>query len=422
MTKNNFTKEELVAFDEMVQDFEEELVYDKLAENYTIGTPLQASRANDTIWRMQPLQVNSHEGLDQTGNFVGHTELAVPVTVNRVRSVPSTVNSLELRDANILKRKAKAAKTELASKVNDALRRQLAFYASIVDSRTGKAKGFDDVASLMTKFDERGLPNENRIAVYSTRDMVSMVSDLASRQTMTGKTQTAYEKAYVNEIAGFDIMRDNSSVYLPAATATGVTVNGGNQRHIPKATIKNEATGDENNVDNRSMLLNINVGGGKMQVGDAFTIAGVYAVHHKNKQVTGDLKTFRVIRVVSSTQVEIVPSIVCDDYVGATTAESSYKNVSATPASGAAITMLNKRAAHVNTAFIKGALELLPSTLAIDPQDGWLSTKATLSNGITLYYTRQGDINDLSKKVRWDIAFGTAMLNPEMGAIQLFNQ
>lgn len=418
---NQLLKQELVMFDEVIQDFEENLVYTNAAEVFRIDGDVASARANDTVWRPVPYQLDSQEGLDQTGNFDGNTELAVPVKVDRVRSVPGTLNSRELRDPHVLKRRGTAARNKLASDVNDALRRAAAFYGSIVDARTGDASGFDDVASLMAKFDAQGVPEADRMAFYSSKDMVKMASNLASRQTLTGKTQTAYEKAYIDEIAGFNIHRDVSGVYLPAAVATSVTVNGANQRLIPMATKKDAATGDEHNVDNRSMILNINATG-NMQVGDAFTIAGVYAVNQRNKQITQDLKTFRVIEVVSAGQVRIVPSIVCDDYTGAQPSESAYKNVSATPAAGAAITMLNKKASYANTAFVKGTLELIPSTLALDPQDGWATTKATLSNGLTVYYTRQGDINDLSTKYRWDVVFGTALLNPEMAGIQIFNQ
>lgn len=421
MASNQLLKQELVMFDEVIQDFEENLVYTNAAEVFRIDGDVASARANDTVWRPVPYQLDSQEGLDQTGNFDGNTELAVPVKVDRVRSVPGTLNSRELRDPHVLKRRGTAARNKLASDVNDALRRAAAFYGSIVDARTGDASGFDDVASLMAKFDAQGVPEADRMAFYSSKDMVKMASNLASRQTLTGKTQTAYEKAYIDEIAGFNIHRDVSGVYLPAAVATSVTVNGANQRLIPMATKKDAATGDEHNVDNRSMILNINATG-NMQVGDAFTIAGVYAVNQRNKQITQDLKTFRVIEVVSAGQVRIVPSIVCDDYTGAQPSESAYKNVSATPATGAAITMLNKKASYANTAFIKGVLELIPSTLALDPQDGWATTKATLSNGLTVYYTRQGDINDLSTKYRWDVVFGTALLNPEMAGIQIFNQ
>lgn len=421
-TKNSLTKQELVAFDEMVEGFEEALVYDRLVDVMRIGSPNESLRANDTKWLPMPLEVDSQEGRDQTGNFVGVTELSVPVNVNRHRVVPLTAHAGELRDPHLLKRMMDSAKERLASNVNDDIRRQIAFNASIVDARAGQAKGFDDLGSLMMKFDELGLPTVGRKAMYSTRDFVPMASDLASRQQLMGKTQTAYEKARINEIAGFDVLTDPSAVYLQKSTVTGATISGANQRHTPKATIKNVATGDEHNVDNRYMTLNVNVGGGAFKVGDAFTITGVYAVHHKNKNQTGDLKTFRVVEVMGANQIKVSPAIVCDDYVGATTADTVYKNVSATPADGSAINILNRENAYVNTAFIDKAVTFLPSTLAIDELDGMRTAKATLSNGLTLFYSRQGEINDLSAKVRWDIVYGTALLNPEMAGIQLFNQ
>ena len=421
-TKNQLLKQELVMFDEVVADFEEALVYTRAAERFDLGDATASARANDTVWRPMPLQVDSQEGLDQTGNFLGHTELAAPVTVDRVRSVPGAINSRELRDPNVLRRKGNAAKMKLASDVNDALRRQVAYYGSIVDTQAGAATGYDDVSELAAMFDDLGVPEAERMAFYSSRDMVKMAGNLASRQTLAGKTQSAYERAYVDEIAGFNLHKDSSGIFLPAATATGVTIGAANQRHIPQATVKNPVTGDEHNLDNRSMLLTVASTGGALKVGDAFTIAGVYSVHMKNKQQTQQLKTFRVIDVKSATSIEIVPAIVCDDGADPTGAETAYKNVSATPVNGAAITMLNKNAAHANTAFVKGALEFIPSTLAIDNADGWASTKATLDNGLTIYYTRQGDINNLATKYRWDIVFGTALLNPEMAGIQLFNQ
>ena len=48
--------------------------------------------------------------------------------------------------------------------------------------------------------------------------------------------------------------------------------------------------------------------------------------------------------------------------------------------------------------------------------------RATTDLGIGITYTRQGNINDLSVKARWDIDFGTALLNPEMAGVQLFGQ
>jgi hypothetical protein len=42
--------------------------------------------------------------------------------------------------------------------------------------------------------------------------------------------------------------------------------------------------------------------------------------------------------------------------------------------------------------------------------------RATTDLGVAITYTRQGEINDLSVKARWDVDFGTALTNPQMAA------
>lgn len=418
----NLTKQELVAFDEVVEGFEEALLWTEMAKVYRLPPGRMAMRGNDTIWRPMQLNMISQEGLDQTGNFANPTELAIPVNVDRNRSVPFSVNPNVLRDENILKDWGDAAKIELASIVNDSLRREASFYASIVDTKAGAPTGFRDMAKVKAKMDKMGIRGTNRVAMYSSDAMVDMADNLGSRQTFSGKTQTAYEEAFVNKIAGFTMAVDDSPIVLAGAKVVGATVSGANQRWIPVATKKNNVNGNETNVDNRSMLLNVAKTSGTWQVGDAFTIAGVYAVHMKNKNSTGELKTFRVIGVNSDTQIEITPAIVAVDSSNPTYSEQQYQNVTATPANGAAITMLNKVDSSINVAFVKDVLEIIPSTLGLDPADGWNITKARLSNGMELYYSRQGDITDLNVKCRYDIVYGTAFKNSEMGAIQLFNQ
>lgn len=76
-----------------------------------------------------------------------------------------------------------------------------------------------------------------------------------------------------------------------------------------------------------------------LQVGDAFTIAGVNSVHQITKDTTGQPQVFRVL-AVSGTTVTISPKILPPD--NADVASRPYANVDANAASSAAITILNK--------------------------------------------------------------------------------
>jgi hypothetical protein len=142
-----------------------------------------------------------------------------------------------------------------------------------------------------------------------------------------------------------------------------VTVNGANQRYVPAATTLDAGGLVYVNKDNRYQNLAITVTSGTVKVGDAFTIAGVNEVHHITKQDTGNLKTFRVTAIVSGAggtgTIQISPPIIAADS-SPTDPELQYKNCTATPANGAAITFLNTVAGSVNPFWQEDAFEIMP--------------------------------------------------------------
>ena len=232
----------------------------------------------------------------------------------------------------------------------------------------------------------------------------------------------AYKKAYVGDVAGFETYKMDYANSLTAAAGTTVTISGANQYYTPVSTVT--TANGTNNVDNRYQTISIAVGGGTVKVGDAFTIAGVNSVHHITKEDTGELKTFRITEIVTgaggSGTVKISPAIVSGQ--GATAGELQYKNVTATPADGAAITFLNTTTARVNPFWVKDALEILPGSYDVPTDAGAAVMKATTENGIEITMTKQYDINTMNTKYRWDIFFGVVNKNPEMTGIEIFNQ
>ena len=71
----------------------------------------------------------------------------------------------------------------------------------------------------------------------------------------------------------------------------------------------------------------------------------------------------------------------------------------------------------------KGAPVTLETIIVPDPGPGEARVKV-LACGVchTDLHYRQGAINDLSVKARWDIDFGTALLNPQMAGAMMFGQ
>jgi hypothetical protein len=420
---NAFSKEERVAFEQLLEGFQDSLVLSRNVSVYRTDQTMM-ERASDVIWRPMPYISESFDGMDQTANFRDYVQLSVPATIGFSKSVPFVLDAKELRDALQEGRLGDAAKQKLASDINVAIMNVASQQGTLVVKRTGTAYGFDDVASCEAAMNEVGVPSYDRYLALSTRDYNKLARDLANRQNLTpGKTMTAYERAMVGMIASFDTYKLDYAIRLTAATATGVTINGANQYYTPVAT-RTASTGERSNVDNRYQVINVTVTSGTIKVGDCFTIAGVNSVHHITKGDTGQPKTFRVTRIVSggggTGAIEISPPIISGQ--GGSAAEKSYKNVTATPANGAPITFLNTASAYVNPFWHKDALELLPGRYAVPSGAGAAVMRASTDQGIEVVMQKFYDINTMKTKFRVDVMFGVVNKQPEMTGILLLDQ
>jgi len=419
---NGFSKEEIVAFEQICAGFEDALVLSKNVSKYnTDGS--QMERAGDTIWRPMPYIAQSHDGIDATLNFTDATQLSVPATLGYSKHSTAVLDGKELRDMLQENRLGQAAYQKLASDINVAIMAVAANQGTLVVPITGAASGYADIALADATMNEQGVNMFDRYAALSSRDYNGMAADLAGRQTINTKPTNAYEKSYVGDVAGFETFKLDYANRLTAAAALTVTMAAADQYYTPVA-VSTAATGESSNVDNRYQTISIDVTTNTVKVGDCFTIAGVYAVHHITKEDTGQLKTFRIIELVTGAgatgTIKISPAIVSGQ--GATDAELAYQNVTATPANGAAIVFLNIADAYVNPFWQKDSLEILPGNYAIPTDAGAQVMRATTENGIEIVMSKQYDINTYKTKYRWDVLFGVVNKQPEMSGILLFSQ
>lgn len=419
---NSFSKEERVAFEDILEGFNDALVLSRNVSMYNTDST-EMERSGDQIWRPMPYIAESFDGLDQTGNFEDSTQLSVPANLGFTKSSPWVMDSKELRDALQEGRLGDAAKQKLASDVNVAITNVASQQGTLVVAQSGAAQGFDDVAQAEALMNEIGVQPFDRYFAASTRDYNGMAENLANRNTVQGVVKSAYENSYVGRIASFDMFKMDYANRLTAAAATGVTINGANQYYTPVAT-STASTGETSNVDNRYQALNVTVTLGTVKVGDCFTIADVESVHLITKQATGQAKTFRVTGIISggggTGTIQVSPPIISGG--GGTKAERQYQNVDSTPANGAAITFLNTADAYINPFWQKDALEILPGRLAVPADAGAAVMRGTTDNGIEIVWQKQFDINTSKTKYRLDCLFGVANKQPEMSGIELFSQ
>jgi len=421
---NAFSKEERVAFEDLLEGFNDALVLSRNVSIYRTESQMM-ERARNTIWRPQPYiatSISSTPGTSIASDYQDFTQLAVPATLGFSKTVPWTMTTLELRDALQEGRLGDAAKQRLASDINVAIMNVAANQGTLVVPINGAAGDYDDVALCDSIMNEQGVPTENRYMALSSRDYNGLAGNLAvaTRSFGNNKSDKAYERSYVGMVAGFETYKLDYANRITATTATvTIATNGAQVRYVPAAT--STSVGGQINVDNRYQQVTVSTTTGVV-AGAAFTIAGIEAVHHITKQSTGQLKTFRVISVDSGTTMTISPPMIGANS-SPTDAELQYKNINvASTSATASITWLNIDAAPINVFWQRDALELLPGRYAVPTDAGTAVMRASTDQGIELVMQKFYDIDSMTIKYRLDTLFGVVNKQPEMSGILLFNQ
>jgi len=425
---NSFSKEERVAFEDILEGFNDALVLSRNVSIYnTDGSMME--RTNNVIYRPQPYIAQSYDGMDQTGNFTAYTQLSVPATLGFQKSVPFILDALELRDALQEGRLGDAAKQKLASDINIAIMNVAAAQGSLVVTTNTAAGDYDDIALCDSIMNEQGVQTFDRYLALSSRDYNGLAGNIAggaggasvSRSFSGNKSNNAFERSFVGMVAGFETYKLDYANRLIGATGSNTTMStlvGANNYYVPQAT-QTAVTGETQNVDNRFQTITV-TSSTDLLVGTPFEIGGVEAVHHITKQGTGFAKTFRVIQVVNATTVVITPPIISAQ--GGTDAELQYQNCIVTPNATATMTRLNLDTAPINCFWQKDALEILPGRYAVPSDAGVAVMRASTDQGIELVMQKQYDVNTMKTKYRLDTLFGVVNKQPEMSGILLFNQ
>jgi len=423
---NSFSKQDIVMFEDVVDGFYDQLVLIDTVSSFSTNQTLMA-RSGDVINRpVEYIAQSNSSGLDQTGNFKNYTQLTVPATISNFANASFVMDGMELRDMLQETRLMNAARKKLESDINKAIMNVVCNQSTLVVKRTTAAAGFDDVAQCESIFNENGIDYGDRFLAMSTRDYNGMANNLSalSRSFGNTKTDTAYEKAYVGRVASFETIKLDYANRIAAAGGTGLTIDtraAGANYYTPVAT-RTASTGERSNVDNRYQVITIS-STTSVVAGDCFTIAAVNSVHHITKTDTGQLKTFRVISVPSSTTLQISPPIISGQ--GLTDAELQYQNcVVNTTASTSAIVFLNTTAAPINPFWKKDAIEIIPGRMNPSGDSGMLviHAAAKAGKGLDFVFSKQTSVFNHKTYYRIDCLFGIVNKQPEHTGIILFGQ
>ena len=144
-------------------------------------------------------------------------------------------------------------------------------------------------------------------------------------------------------------------------------------------------------------------------VGDVFTIAGVYAVNPQTRESTGSLQQFTVTAATSGSStatLSVSPAIY--------TSANALATVNSFPQANAVVTMLGSAASQYaqNLVYHKDAITFATADLLL-PQGVDMASRQ-VHNGISMRVVRQYDINNDRLPCRIDVLYGYSAIRPAM--------
>lgn len=410
---NSFSEKIDIFFEDVVTEFDAINVSSKNCAQYKAPAGALAE-SGQTFYRPTQLLTEVVDGRDMSASINDLTELTVPSTLtdSHLRNIPVRFTGVDMNNPHMMKRLVEATNVMLSNKLDVMVADEVANNGTLVVTSSTNIDTYDEAAEADALMLEQQCTRGMRMMMLNPRMAKNLAGNLASRGTMQGAPMDAYTRSALPPIGGFDTFRVDYGKTITGSSGSGYLVNGASQNTTPVAKDGNGLP-----VDNRTQTLTVDTGTGAA-VGDCFTIAGVNAVGHINKQSTGQLKTFRIM-AINGSDWTIQPAIIPAD--GAAQAQKDYANVDTTPADNAAITILNTVTKPASVFFEKSAVEIITSDYNTEAFEasGKSVRKATTDSGIQIVMLCDSNIETLAATYRMFVWANVEMLSPECGGILL---
>jgi hypothetical protein len=308
-----------------------------------------------------------------------------------------TSQDLTLTIEEFSERYLKPAAERLANKIDFDVLSNFTSVFNVVGTPGTLPASFAALGAVGQRMDEGGVPQDGRVLILNPAAYWSLAGALVSLYVKSVAEPAL--KGFLANIANFEIYMDqNVQVQTVGAYAGTPVVNGAGQTGSSLVT-----SGWTGTI------------AGLLNVGDVFTIAGVYAVNPQSKVATSSLQNFVITSTANSTSgaatLQIYPAI---------TTSGAYQTVSASPANNAAITVIGTASTSYaqNIAFTKDAFGLVCVPMEL-PQGVDFAARETYK-GISMTVIRAYDITNSIFPTRVDVLYGTSTFYPEL-AVRLTN-
>jgi len=362
------------------------------------------NKIGDTVNVRRRVRYQAIDGPDITGQIQDTIEGAIPVQLDKFKTVPIEFSSkdLTLTIEEFSERYIRPAMIELTQQVESEIADQYKKIFYFTGTPGTDPSSFLDLGAAGTKLDNAGAPMDSRSGFYTPSASYALADGLKGVFPTQIATR-AIERATIGQYANIDVMMSQSLKTHTVGALSGTPVINGASQDVTYLATK----------DTYEQTLNVD--GWTASVtdilleGDVFNIANVYSVNPRTRQTTGQLQDFVVRADAASngsgeTALTISPPIITG---------GAYQTVDSAPADGAALTILTGAADSQhpqNLVFHPNAITLAMAQLEM-PQGGAKSSRETM-DGISVRSVTQYNVLTDVNVYRFDILFGVETQNP----------
>jgi len=375
----------------------------------------EGAKAGSTIQVRRPVQASIRSGA--TANFQDVNETTVGLTVQPEFGVDWAFQDFDLSlsidkfSDRYLQPFGKRLATELDWRIAQAMYKKVANFVGT----PGTTPATQLVAlQAQSKLDDGAcLRDDERYMALAPLANASMVDGLKATFQSASVIDKQYKSGLMGDALGLHMyMSQNVPSHTVGPLGGAPTVNGANQGLINAGATDNPYAATTSVVTQAWTAA----AALRLKAGDVITFAGVNAVNPETKADLGYLRQFVVTADVSSdgagaATIIVSPAIIAATVPGST---SAYQNVTARPASGAAITVVTGTASAVypqNLVWHKDAFTL--ATVDMDLPGGMDMASRSVYEGVSLRFVRGFDITNNKRLCRFDILAAYDCLRPE---------
>lgn len=332
----------------------------------------------------------------------------VEVNIDKQKGVDVQFTSFEetLSVDSLLKSKImKSSMAQLASQIDSDLMATTLEFPNWVGTPGQLIDSPADFFQAPQRLDELAIPAEDRYAILAPGDTYAVAGNLLASAAQNGSiAKNALEKAKIPMLGNTDPYMSQTVKTLVCGdrNATGA-INGANQA---KSFLDVRTTFAQTlAVDGLGATKTI-------KRGEVFTIAGVFAVNPRSKEVLPYLAQFVVLADATTNATGEVTLTIANPII----VTGAYQSVSAAPADNAVITFMGaaSTAYTQNVAFHRSSIKLVSAKL-IKPFSGESESATDPDTGLTVRYWRYSNGDNDTHNHRFDVIYGCVNIDRRLG-------